>query len=99
MAAIVGGADSLCLTTLHGFHSLGLNAPGPMPAVRREARRHSIGEAAGFVLLERGQPRGGGTVHLSGCRREQTTLTTCLRRIPRERARDWRWSGRLTVPV
>ena len=28
-AAIVGGADSLCLTTLYGFHSLSLNAAGP----------------------------------------------------------------------
>ena len=33
-AAIVGGADSLCLTTLYGFHALALNAPGPVPSVR-----------------------------------------------------------------
>jgi 3-oxoacyl-[acyl-carrier-protein] synthase-1 len=52
-AAIVGGADSLCLTTLYGFHSLNLNAPGPCRPF--DARRDgiSIGEAAGFVLLER----------------------------------------------
>lgn len=52
-AAIVGGADSLCLTTLYGFHSLDLNAPGPCRPF--DARRDgiSIGEAAGFVLLER----------------------------------------------
>jgi 3-oxoacyl-[acyl-carrier-protein] synthase-1 len=52
-AAIVGGADSLCLTTLYGFHSLSLNAPGPCRPF--DARRDgiSIGEAAGFVLLER----------------------------------------------
>jgi len=28
-AAVVGGVDSLCLTTLYGFHSLQLTAPGP----------------------------------------------------------------------
>ena len=52
-AAIVGGADSLCLTTLYGFHSLSLNAPGPCRPF--DARRDgiSIGEAAGFALLER----------------------------------------------
>jgi 3-oxoacyl-[acyl-carrier-protein] synthase-1 len=52
-AAVVGGADSLCLTTLYGFHSLNLNAPGPCRPF--DARRDgiSIGEAAGFVLLER----------------------------------------------
>lgn len=52
-AAVVGGADSLCLTTLYGFHSLNLNAPGPCRPfdVRRDGI--SIGEAAGFVLLER----------------------------------------------
>ncbi len=63
-AAVVGGADSLCLTTLYGFHSLNLNAPGPCRPfdVRRDGI--SIGEAAGFVLLER--PRGDDSVHLLG---------------------------------
>jgi hypothetical protein len=28
-AALVGGVDSLCLTTLYGFHSLQLSSPGP----------------------------------------------------------------------
>jgi 3-oxoacyl-[acyl-carrier-protein] synthase I len=65
-AAIVGGADSLCLTTLYGFHSLNLNAPGPCRPfdVRRDGI--SIGEAAGFVLLERPLPDGGDRVHLLG---------------------------------
>jgi 3-oxoacyl-[acyl-carrier-protein] synthase-1 len=65
-AAIVGGADSLCLTTLHGFHSLGLNAPGPCRPFDLKRDGISIGEAAGFVLLERAQPRDRGTVHLLG---------------------------------
>jgi 3-oxoacyl-[acyl-carrier-protein] synthase-1 len=52
-AAIVGGADSLCLSTLHGFSSLQLlseNICRPFDAARNGL---SIGEAAGFVLLQR----------------------------------------------
>jgi 3-oxoacyl-[acyl-carrier-protein] synthase-1 len=56
-AAVVGGADSLCLTTLYGFHSLNLNAPGPCRPFDVAREGISIGEAAGFVLLER--PRHG----------------------------------------
>jgi 3-oxoacyl-[acyl-carrier-protein] synthase-1 len=52
-AAIVGGVDSLCLTTLYGFHSLSLNAPGPCRPFDTRRDGISIGEAAGFVLLER----------------------------------------------
>ena len=65
-AAIVGGADSLCLTTLYGFHSLNLNAPGPCRPF--DARRDgiSIGEAAGFVLLERRPAGDGAGVQLLG---------------------------------
>jgi 3-oxoacyl-[acyl-carrier-protein] synthase-1 len=51
-AAIVGGADSLCLTTLYGFHSLNLNASGPCRPFDIARDGISIGEAAGFVLLE-----------------------------------------------
>jgi len=55
-AAVVGGVDSLCLTTLHGFHSLQLTAPGPCRPF--DARRDgiSIGEAAAFALLEADAP-------------------------------------------
>ena len=52
-AAIVGGVDSLCLTTLYGFNSLDLlsNSPcQPYDAVRKGI---SIGEGAAFALLER----------------------------------------------
>jgi len=52
-AAVVGGADSLCLSTLHGFDALQLlsdDACRPFDAARRGI---SIGEAAGFVLLAR----------------------------------------------
>ncbi len=52
-AAVVGGVDSLCLTTLYGFNSLGLlstQACRPFDAARDGI---SIGEAAAFALLER----------------------------------------------
>jgi len=52
-AAVVGGVDSLCLTTLYGFSSLGLlsnTACRPFDAQRSGI---SIGEAAALVLLER----------------------------------------------
>ena len=52
-AAVVGGADSLCLTTLYGFHALGLNAPGPCRPFGAARDGISIGEAAGFALLEK----------------------------------------------
>ena len=55
-AAIVGGANSLCLTTLYGFHSLGLTAPGPCRPFDVARDGISIGEAAGFALLERPRP-------------------------------------------
>ena len=52
-AAVVGGADTLCLTTLYGFHALGLNAPGPCRPFGESRDGISIGEAAGFALLEK----------------------------------------------
>jgi 3-oxoacyl-[acyl-carrier-protein] synthase-1 len=52
-SAIVGGADSLCLTTLYGFNSLQLLATGPCRPFDAAREGLSIGEAAGFALLER----------------------------------------------
>lgn len=56
-AAVVGGVDSMCLTTLYGFNSLELLSPEicrPWDAARNGL---SIGEAAAFALLEREFPR------------------------------------------
>jgi 3-oxoacyl-[acyl-carrier-protein] synthase-1 len=52
-AAVVGGADSLCLTTLHGFQSLQLTSRGPCRPYDAGRDGISIGEGAGFALLER----------------------------------------------
>jgi 3-oxoacyl-[acyl-carrier-protein] synthase I len=52
-AAVVGGADSLCLTTLYGFNALQLLAEGPCRPFDAGRSGLSIGEAAGFALLER----------------------------------------------
>jgi len=51
-AAVVGGVDSLCLTTLYGFNSLQLVSGDicrPADAARGGI---SIGEAAGFALID-----------------------------------------------
>lgn len=53
-AAIVGGVDSLCLTTLYGFNSLELLSPQPCRPFDAGRNGISIGEAAGFILLEAG---------------------------------------------
>ena len=66
-AAVVGGADTLCATTLYGFHSLGVLADEPCRPFDVERRGISIGEAVGFVLLERPDDRTrGDAVHLLG---------------------------------
>jgi 3-oxoacyl-[acyl-carrier-protein] synthase-1 len=52
-AAVVGGVDSLCHTTLYGFNSLQLVASDVCRPFDVARRGISIGEAAGYALLER----------------------------------------------
>jgi 3-oxoacyl-[acyl-carrier-protein] synthase-1 len=52
-AALVGGVDSLCLTTLYGFHSLQLVSHLPCRPFDVARDGISIGESAAFALLER----------------------------------------------
>jgi len=52
-AAIVGGVDSLCQMTLYGFNALQLVSSQPCRPADAERDGINIGEAAGFVLLEK----------------------------------------------
>ncbi len=56
-AAIVGGVDSLCGMTLYGFNSLQLVSTGPCRPADVNRDGLSIGEAAGFALLEWKRPQ------------------------------------------
>lgn len=52
-AAVVGGTDTLCDSVLFGFNSLELVSPAPCQPFDAARGGISIGEAAGFALLER----------------------------------------------
>jgi 3-oxoacyl-[acyl-carrier-protein] synthase-1 len=52
-AAVVGGTDSLCGSILFGFNSLELLSSGPCRPFDETRNGISLGEAAGFALLER----------------------------------------------
>jgi 3-oxoacyl-[acyl-carrier-protein] synthase-1 len=56
-AAVVGGVDTLCLSTLYGFDSLQLTSTAPCRPFDVARDGISIGEAAAFALLER-EPNG-----------------------------------------
>jgi len=58
-AAVVGGVDSLCLMTLYGFRSLELLSAAPCRPCDAARDGISIGEAAGFALLEPPRPGAG----------------------------------------
>jgi 3-oxoacyl-[acyl-carrier-protein] synthase-1 len=61
-AAVVAGVDSLCGTTLHGFDSLQLVSRAPCRPFDAARDGLSLGEGAGFALLERA---GAGTRRLA----------------------------------
>jgi 3-oxoacyl-[acyl-carrier-protein] synthase-1 len=56
-AAVVGGVDTLCGSVLFGFNSLELVSPQPCRPFDAARNGISLGEAAGFALLERGAGR------------------------------------------
>jgi 3-oxoacyl-[acyl-carrier-protein] synthase-1 len=53
-AVVVGGVDSLCDSVLYGFGSLELLSPQACRPFAVDRRGLNLGEAAAFVLLERG---------------------------------------------
>ncbi len=53
-AAVVGGVDTLCGSVLFGFNSLELVSPEPCRPFDAHRAGISLGEAAGYALLERG---------------------------------------------
>ena len=65
-AAVVGGVDSLCLTTLYGFSSLELVSRDICRPADAGRDGLSIGEGAGFALLERPECAESGDVVLLG---------------------------------
>jgi 3-oxoacyl-[acyl-carrier-protein] synthase-1 len=52
-AVVVGSADSLCRTTVFGFHSLGLVAPTATQPFSRDRCGLTLGEGSAYVLIER----------------------------------------------
>jgi len=54
-AAVVGGADTLCGSVLFGFNSLELVSTEPCRPFDADRKGISLGEAAGFALVERVQ--------------------------------------------
>lgn len=65
-AAVVGGVDSLCLTTLYGFNSLQLVSRRPCAPYGAQRDGISIGEGAAFLLLERSDQAQADDILLSG---------------------------------
>lgn len=65
-AAIVGGVDTLCLTTLYGFASLQLTSAQPCRPYDAARNGISVGEGAAFALLERAGDPAPGSVLLLG---------------------------------
>jgi len=52
-AVVVGSADSLCRTTIFGFHSLGLIAPTATQPFTADRCGITLGEGSAYVLIER----------------------------------------------
>lgn len=65
-AAVVGGVDSLCLTTMYGFNSLQLLSGEPCRPFDVDRSGINIGEAGAFALVERAEGAQPGDILLTG---------------------------------
>jgi 3-oxoacyl-[acyl-carrier-protein] synthase-1 len=65
-AVVVGGVDTLCRMTLHGFNSLELLSKGACRPCAVDRDGISIGEAAGFALVMRAEDAAPGSLALLG---------------------------------
>ena len=65
-AAVVGGADTLCGSVLFGFNSLELVSSEPCRPFDARRKGISLGEAAGFALVERVQDDADAPLRLLG---------------------------------
>lgn len=54
-AVVAGASDGLCRLTLGGFNALGAIDPEPCRPFNRRRRGTSLGEGAGFLVLERAE--------------------------------------------
>jgi 3-oxoacyl-[acyl-carrier-protein] synthase-1 len=52
-AVVVGSADSLCRTTVFGFHSLGLTAPSATRPFALDRAGITLGEGSAYLVIER----------------------------------------------
>ena len=93
-AAVVGGVDSLCLTTLYGFHSLQLVSRLPCRPFDRARDGISISEAAAFALLERTAGAREGRDCSCSASANPAMPITCRRLIPKGAVRGPRCSRR-----
>jgi 3-oxoacyl-[acyl-carrier-protein] synthase I len=57
-AVVAGGVDTLCDSVLFGFNALGLVSPDRCQPFDVDRRGLSLGEAAGFAILERSEQSG-----------------------------------------
>jgi 3-oxoacyl-[acyl-carrier-protein] synthase-1 len=73
-AAVIGGVDSLCLTTLYGFNSLELLSTQPCKPFDVTRNGISIGEAAAFVLLERARDAAGLTPAMASASEDEAIV-------------------------
>ena len=94
-AAVVGGVDSLCLTTLYGFNSLELLSSEPCRPFDARSQRHLHRRGGG--LRPAGARRPTASMPMPCCcwaPANRAMPITCRRRIRKAWARAWRWQPR-----